>query len=232
MKIIHQLSDKFSIDASCTMYPTRITVVMDRMTSLELDTPSTIYGYVFNGSTELQGSYGKFELLAGGYFSLPINTDLGSSRLNVQGTVLLIQRFGFRGQIAFGVIEEKGRLTYIDGCSDTLLVYPPRMGDPCLNHLHFPAGVVQSVHCHPTIRTGIVARGRGTAYSPAYKTEDDWKCELQEGAIFLIDAQEPHAFRTDISNESMDIIAFHPDSDWGPTDRIHPMLNRTYFKDG
>jgi hypothetical protein len=27
----------------------------------------------------------------------------------------------------------------------------------------------------------------------------------------------------------MDVIAFHPDSDWGPTDGIHPMLNRTFI---
>jgi hypothetical protein len=27
----------------------------------------------------------------------------------------------------------------------------------------------------------------------------------------------------------MDVIAFHPDSDWGPTDEKHPMLNRTYL---
>ena len=26
----------------------------------------------------------------------------------------------------------------------------------------------------------------------------------------------------------MDVVAFHPDSDWGPTDAAHPMLNRTY----
>jgi hypothetical protein len=25
------------------------------------------------------------------------------------------------------------------------------------------------------------------------------------------------------------VLAFHPDSDFGPTDEDHPMLNRTYF---
>ena len=25
----------------------------------------------------------------------------------------------------------------------------------------------------------------------------------------------------------MDVIAYHPDSDWGPTDVEHPMVNRT-----
>ena len=28
----------------------------------------------------------------------------------------------------------------------------------------------------------------------------------------------------------MDVIAYHPDSDWGPTHREHPMLNRTLVK--
>jgi len=30
----------------------------------------------------------------------------------------------------------------------------------------------------------------------------------------------------------MDIIAYHPDSDFGPTDIDHPMLNRTYINHG
>jgi hypothetical protein len=32
------------------------------------------------------------------------------------------------------------------------------------------------------------------------------------------------------SKSSLDVIAFHPDSDWGPTDGTHPMLNRTYLR--
>ena len=28
----------------------------------------------------------------------------------------------------------------------------------------------------------------------------------------------------------MDVIAYHPDSDWGPTDETHPMVNRTFVE--
>jgi hypothetical protein len=43
-----------------------------------------------------------------------------------------------------GPCEAFGRLRYIDGCSDSLLVGPAVRGDPCLNHLHFPPGVSQT----------------------------------------------------------------------------------------
>ena len=77
-----------------------------------------------------------------------------------------------------------------------------------------------------------MARGRGTAYGRLTGERHDWQEELDKGSVFLIDAQELHAFRTDLSREPMDIIAFHPDSDWGPTDQAHPMINRTLFEDG
>ena len=45
------------------------------------------------------------------------------------------------------------------------------------------------------------------------------------GLIFVIPPDSLHRFRT--TNESMDVIAYHPDSDWGPTHEDHPMVNRT-----
>ena len=38
-------------------------------------------------------------------------------------------------------------------------------------------------------------------------------------------AGEEHCFHTD--GEPMDIVAWHPDSDTGPSDDDHPMVNRT-----
>eukprot|EP00968_Pinguiococcus_pyrenoidosus_P010274 scaffold803_cov310-Pinguiococcus_pyrenoidosus.AAC.187 len=35
-----------------------------------------------------------------------------------------------------------------------------------------------------------------------------------------------HAFATK-GDEQMCVIAFHPDSDFGPQDECHPMINRT-----
>ena len=92
-----------------------------------------------------------------------------------------------------------------------------------LNLLHFPPNTDQTRHAHPSIRLGVVSRGRGTAHGPT------WEQPLMRGDVFLLDAHEVHAFRTE-PQSGMDVIAFHPDSDWGPTDQAHPMKNRTYLR--
>jgi quercetin dioxygenase-like cupin family protein len=48
---------------------------------------------------------------------------------------------------------------------------------------------------------------------------------MEEGNIFIIPAGVLHHFETDGSQ--MDIVAFHPDSDFGPTDEKHQMLEAT-----
>jgi hypothetical protein len=48
--------------------------------------------------------------------------------------------------------------------------------------------------------------------------------------MFMLPAHEMHAFSTAEHDSTLDIIAFHPDSDWGTTDGVHPMLNRTYLR--
>lgn len=134
-----------------------------------------------------------------------------------------------------GPIEATGRLKYIDGCTDSLLIPPVKKGDPCLNHLHFPSSIVQTAHTHPSHRIGIVASGNGECVTPF------GNLPLVEGCIFVIkehDGQEvaegldgelhdagTHKFNTYGSH--MNVIAFHPDSDFGPEDEFHPMINRT-----
>lgn len=136
-----------------------------------------------------------------------------------------------------GPIERRGRLPYIDGCTDTLLVPPPLLGDPCLNHLHFPPATVQTLHTHPSARAGCVARGRGTCvYDGSGRALGDAdgmpqrgalaRAPLLPGSVFIIPAGLLHAFETD-DGCSMDVIAYHPDSDFGPTPSAHPMINRT-----
>lgn len=58
-------------------------------------------------------------------------------------------------------------MAYIDGCSDTLLISPLMFGDPCFNHLHFPKGIKQTLHTHPSGRAGLIVRGRGWCLLPA-----------------------------------------------------------------
>ena len=203
-----------TISALATMYPSslRTTGGKDQVE----DPLSTTYGYVLEGVCVIDAPHARVELAEGGFFAIP-----GAFRLESRGAVVLIRRVGFLGMTTFGTIEAKGRLAYIDGCSDSLLVYPPRLGDPVLNHLHFPASVDQTMHAHPSIRLGVVARGEGAARGP------NWERPLMKGDVFLLEPHEAHSFRTTTS--TMDVIAYHPDSDWGPTDAAHPMRNRTYL---
>jgi mannose-6-phosphate isomerase-like protein (cupin superfamily) len=118
-----------------------------------------------------------------------------------------------------GPVESVGRLRYIDGCSDTLLISPPRCGDPCLNHLHFPAGISQTMHTHPSVRIGVVVRGSGYCHTPAGSQP------LRANMCWALPANAQHRFVT--TDDTLDVVAWHPDSDTGPKDDDHPMLNRT-----
>ena len=118
-----------------------------------------------------------------------------------------------------GPVEETGRLRYIDGCSDTLLIAPPMLGDPCLNLLHIPPGTHQTEHTHPSLRVGIVVDGAGVCRTP------DGETPLTPGLVFAIRTDGRHSFHTE--DTALRIVAWHPDSDFGPTHAQHPMLNRT-----
>ena len=220
MELIESPTDGSVIDALQTMYPSRLEVVTSAREH-EAD-GSTRYGYVLEGSVRVQTDGVDATLGAGSYFAL-----VAGCSLQPDGVAVVIERKGFCGTTCIGRIERRGRLAYIDGCSDSVLVMPPRRGDPVLNHLHFPSGVKQTQHTHPSIRLGVVARGTGHAYS---SHGEAWELPLRPGCVFLLREHEVHAFRTDKSGSTMDVIAYHPDSDWGPTDGAHPMINRTYIE--
>jgi hypothetical protein len=148
------------------------------------------------------------------YFSQP-----GSCQIR-GGRGVVISRLDWLGlRASGGPIEDTGRLRYIDGCTDTLLVAPTRLGDPCLNLLHIPAHTRQSSHTHPSLRAGIIASGGGRCVTP------EGAFPLTEGLAFVITTGTLHAFHTD--DDDLRVIAYHPDSDYGPTDEVHPMINRT-----
>ena len=222
MQLIADPTHDARLDACATMYPSRMTALRD---NLELGcTTSSYYGYIVEGSAKIQTATLELVGRAGTFFSLP-----GGAKLQVEGLTVVIERLGYRCLPLVGSIEDRGRLAYIDGCSDSVLAAPARLGDPVLNLLHFPVGINQSVHSHPSIRLGVVARGLGYAFGPG--PGPDWRLELRPGAMFMIEAHELHAFSTTHSGSPLDIIAFHPDSDWGPTDGVHPMLNRTFLRE-
>ena len=60
-----------------------------------------------------------------------------------------------------GKFPDKPALDYINGCSAETLVYPPIVGEPCLNMLHIPHGINQSKHYHPADRIGYILKGKG-----------------------------------------------------------------------
>jgi quercetin dioxygenase-like cupin family protein len=215
-KVYSDDTSRLDIDCLDTMYPSYATYIKTSGSTI-LDMKyfhySTVYGYAVSDST-----FNGKKLESGEFFCFPISDD----GIIVGGDLFLVFRLGFKGQKVIGTVEHKGRLSYIDGCSDSLLVYPPRMGDPSLNLLYFPKNINQSFHTHPSIRIGLVISGKG------YACLNDDELDLTAGSMFMLDEQELHRFRTE--DEEMRIIAYHPDGDWGPTDQNHTMLNRTYIK--
>jgi len=183
--------------------------------ALLLPADATFYGMVTAGQTQLcDPGAGRFELRQGMFFALP---GVGSVQ---GGRGLIIALLGYRGlrQIG-GPLEAVGRLRYIDGCSDTLLVSPPRCGEPCLNHLHIPPHTSQTPHTHPSVRIGVIMGGAGECRTP------EGAYSLQPGMGWCIPTGCQHSFFTE--DQALDVVAWHPESDFGPRDDDHPMINRT-----
>jgi hypothetical protein len=194
-------------------------------TPVTMPSNGSSFFFVYEGNATLVRHTGNgsetesYMLRSGFYGSVP-----GSAKIS-GGSGYFVTRIGYDGLFSIGgPIENQGRLRYIDGCSDTLLVGPVKKGDACLNHLHFPQGIHQTRHTHPTIRCGMVVRGSGHCIVPDEDGNDLW-IPLVPGQIFVIPADGQHSFAT--KNEGMDVIAYHPDSDTGPDDDDHPMINRT-----
>lgn len=189
------------------------------------ETDGTFYGFVSKGTVGIwhRDSNRPTYVDAGEYFA--VNAPL-SLRLDpaILSRIVLVHSSPFTALTTVGgPIEPKGRLRYIDRCSDTLLIAPPRLGDPCLNLLHFPPGIHQTAHTHPSIRCGMIASGAGYCING-----DGERRDLVEGMVWIIPAETVHSFHTAETNANLNVIAYHPDSDFGPQDEDHPMLNRTW----
>ena len=76
------------------------------------------------------------------------------------------------------------------------------------------------MHTHESVRCGLIIRGHGWCNLP------EQRIELTKGMVWLLPEGSKHAFET--TDQSLDVIAWHPDTDMGPSDEDHPMLNRTY----
>jgi hypothetical protein len=181
---------------------------------LAIPSGGTHFGFVQLGPAVLRCASGEFTLKAGMYFSVPGELEIASGR------GIVITQKGFTGFFQLGgPIENAGRLRYIDGCTDSLLIPPVLHGDPCLNLLHLPPATAQTAHTHPSLRVGLVIRGTGWCET------DNGRVPLVPGLAFVIGAGHRHCFHT--ADSDLLVLAYHPDSDFGPTDADHPMRNRT-----
>ncbi|MGK7879987.1 MAG: cupin domain-containing protein [Crocosphaera sp.] len=176
----------------------------------------THFLFVSEGEVTLNSSNGKFLLREHSFASVPGNFSLDGS-----GQVLVATLLNYTGLFTIGgPIEPLGRLNYIDGCSSTVLINPLRRGEPCLNFLYVPPGISQTPHTHPSLRIGLVASGSGTC------TVNEGTFKMEAGTVFCLPENKLHSFSA-IDN-SLRIIIYHPDSDVGPTDDSHTMLNNTF----
>ena len=184
--------------------------------TFEFKSQGTAYGIVLQGVVTLTTNQKERVFYEGDYFSI-----MDSFLLESKGTCVIISQDGYRGMNTFGgPIEATGRLRYIDGCTDSLLIPPVLKGDPCINHLHFPKNITQTPHTHPSIRIGVVYKGNGVCL-----LENREEVELSYGKVFLLKKEVIHSF--DTKDSTMDIVVLHPDSDFGPEHDEHPMINRT-----
>lgn len=189
--------------------------------SLQLPATGTHFGFVYRGYPLLSRQSGNetYSLRQGMYFCLPESGSIGGEH----SAGMVITHPDYRGMFQLGgPIEAAGRFAYIDGGTNSLLIPPVALGDPCLNAIYFPAGVDQTLHTHPSDRIGMVVAGSGVIETAQTAVG------LEPGNVFLIPANLAHKFRT--GENSLTMVIFHPDSDAGFTDRDNPMLRRTLVK--
>jgi quercetin dioxygenase-like cupin family protein len=160
-------------------------------------------------------AHGTYPLPASSYAVVP-----GWGRLTGGAGVVVVAQHHCGLLHVGGAAEPRGRLRYIDGCTDTLLVAPIVHGDPCLNLLHVPPDTVQSDHHHPSARVGLVVEGEGSCVAA------NGRHRLERGSVFVVPRDTTHRFETG-GGSGLLLMAWHPDSTSGPTDADHPMLNRT-----
>jgi|TARA_R110000744_G_scaffold211127_1_gene330257 hypothetical protein len=231
-------------DSSHAKYPIRYYNVINGE-GAEIKKDHSYYGFCYEGFTNFRNETDPpFNLMSGQAFSMQGPFELTPST----SKIMLIEVLHTKGiypetnykamTVVCGGLEKEGRLKYIDGCTDSLLIPPVKMGDPCFNHLSFPKNIDQTQHTHPSHRIGIVAKGQGRCITPF------GILPLVKGMIFVIKEWDKktynkgldgkdypngqHSFET--TDEGMDVVAFHPDSDFGATDINHPMINRTLVK--
>ncbi len=141
------------------------------------------------------------------------------------GTAVVIEYLGLRLLESRYYVQDTlgmGNLSYMDGGTNTTAVNPGRLGDPVINYVHFPAGMYQTLHTHPSHRIGIVLKGSGGIELDEKKVFD-----LKQGDVFFMQRNVLHNFMCPYG-EDVVLFVFAPDSGTGPTDEVNPLKIRTY----
>lgn len=141
-----------------------------------------------------------------------------------QGTAVVIEYMGIHLLESRYYVQDKlgmGNLSYIDGGTNTTAVNPGRLGDPVINYVHFPSGMQQTLHTHPSHRVGIVLKGSGLIEL------DTGDFNLALGDVFFMQRNVLHNF-TCPHGQDVVLFVFAPDSGTGPTDEVNPLKIRTY----
>ena len=197
--------------------------IRDRLAQIQtvVSAQGAVWGFLAQGTAKVASAGAHLKAVQEAEFFVTANG--AELILPSRARPFAVQKIGFCAISLIGSpIEPRGRLRYIDGCSNRLLVASTVAGDPCLNHLHFPLKIGQTHHTHPSTRDGIIARGTGSC------TTRSGVVPLGPGLIFVIPANGIHGFQT--SAETIDVIAYQPDSNHGPRHKDHPMVNRTLVK--
>ena len=191
-----------------------------RHDEIEVPNKGGCFGYVFSGAIEIK-TEGELVVVPKGFW---FSTKSGFTALKMTEDFRFCvwQKEDYVGALTLGKVEDEGRLKYIDGAFDSILHSPIKFGMPCLNALFMPKQVHQTMHTHPSLRSGFIIKGGATCVTP------EGHHLLETGQIFILVADAEHKFRSDLAeNTEMKLVAYHPDSDFGPTDELHPMINRT-----
>lgn len=150
-----------------------------------------------------------------GNFTIICDSDSSAVVVEYPGLHLLESRYYVQNKL------DMGNLSYMDGGTNTTAVNPGRLGDPVVNYVHFPAGMYQTLHTHPSHRVGLILKGHGQI-----ELDNKQFFNINEGEVFFMQRNMLHNFICD--KEDVVLFVFAPDSGTGPTDEVNPLKIRTY----
>ena len=219
---IKQLNQNIKTQGFSWSYP--------QVDGIGLDDNASYFGAVLTGSIDLEGDNRlcNTQVLHNSFFS----GQFRSLFISDATELCLIKVPTYRAPIVQGIIEPSGRLKYIDGAYNSLLMSPPKKGEPCLNALYMTGKIDQTPHTHPSTRIGFILRGQVIVRiwdkeGEGANVTHEWV--LTQGDAWFMEQETIHSFHT-TETDDMCLFAFHPDSDFGPTDEEAPMINRTIIQ--